>query len=70
VVLADQVDDHPATIALLDVRHGERGDLGAAPATAEQHRQDGAIPHAFARADVGRVEQALYVGLGEAPLNL
>jgi hypothetical protein len=58
VVLADQVDDHPAAIALLDVGQGERGDLRALEAAAEQDGQDGAMAQALERGWVGGVEQS------------
>ena len=46
-MLADQVDDHPATVALLDVGQRERGDLRAAQTAAEQDGQDRGVADAF-----------------------
>jgi hypothetical protein len=43
-MLANQIDDAPAAIALLDVREGERRYLGASQAAAKENIQDGAIP--------------------------
>jgi hypothetical protein len=42
-VLADQIKDAPAAIALLQVRESERGHLRAPQAAAEQNGEDGAI---------------------------
>ena len=64
-MLADQVDDHPAAVTLLDVGQGERGELRAAQAAAEQNGKDGAIADALAHRWIRRVEQALGVDLAE-----
>ena len=45
MMLADQVDDHPATITLLDMSEREGGDLRAAQAAAEECGQDRAVAH-------------------------
>lgn len=65
MVLTDQVDDHPAAVALLDVGHGERGDLRTAQPTAEECGQDGPAAHASARGEVGHIEQVLRLDLGQ-----
>ena len=42
-MLADQVNDAPAAIALLEVRERERSHFGSPEAAAQEHRQDSAI---------------------------
>jgi hypothetical protein len=61
VVFSHQVDIYPAPVALLDVGQGERGDLRAAQAAAEESGEDGAVAHPLARGLVGCVQQALGV---------
>lgn len=65
-VLAAEVDEHPAAVALLDVFDRERGGFGAAaqPATAEKG-QDDAIALAFARSRVRSVQELLALRLGQ-----
>jgi hypothetical protein len=42
-VLADQINDAPAAIALLQVRETERGHLGAPQAAAEKDRNNSSV---------------------------
>ena len=63
VALADDVDDGPAAVALLQVAERERGQLAAAQAAAEQHGQDGLVAHALEGGGVRRIQQRLGLGL-------
>jgi hypothetical protein len=47
-VLADQIYDAPAAVALLDVRERERRHLGATEPAAEKYRDNRAVPQAVA----------------------
>jgi hypothetical protein len=42
-VLADQINDAPTAIALLQVRESERCDLGASQAAAEENSEDSSV---------------------------
>ena len=42
-MLADEIDNAPATIALLNMCEGKRRHLGPSQATAEKNGKDGAI---------------------------
>lgn len=54
-VLADEVDNAPAAIPLLDVRERERCHFRSAQSAAEQHSEYGAVAQAAQRRNVGRV---------------
>jgi hypothetical protein len=64
-MIAHEVDDAPAPVALLEVRESERGNFGSSKAAAEKHREDGAIAQAAHRCDIGRIEKALGLAYGE-----
>jgi hypothetical protein len=63
--LADQIDHRPTAVALLHVGEGQRGDLRAAQAAAEQQRQDGAVAQPQAGPDVRGIQQRLGLVGGE-----
>ena len=58
-MLPHEVDDAPATVALLKMRKGERGNFGSPEAAAEKHRKDSPIAQTPHRCDIGRIEKAL-----------
>ena len=45
-MLADEIDDAPASVALLDVCESERCDLGPSKTAAEQDGENGAVAQA------------------------
>ena len=49
-MLADEIDDAPAAIALLDVRERERRHFRSSESAAEKNGEDGAIAQAPHRA--------------------
>src|SRR5215472_421380 len=51
--LAQQVDEHPAALALLDVPALERRELASTQSAAEKHRQNRAVPFSFHGVELG-----------------
>ena len=64
-VLAAEVDDHPAAVALLDVLDRERHGFGAAEAAADQQGEERAVPGPFEGGGVGAVDEGLGLRLGQ-----
>ena len=62
-VLADQIKDAPAAIALLQVRESERGYLGAPQAAAEQNGENGAVAQSPECRDIRCAQQRLRLPL-------
>jgi hypothetical protein len=58
-VFANEIDDTPATVARLHVRHCERSNLGPAESAAEKNGEDGTVTEPTERGDIRRVEQHL-----------
>ena len=58
-VLANEVDDAPATIALLDMCERERRHLGAMQFAAEEHSKNGAVTHTPWSGCIRAVQQRL-----------
>ena len=55
-VLADQIDDAPPAIALLNVLEGERRYLGAPQPAAEQHSQDRPVSQTLVGGGIRRIQ--------------
>ena len=64
-VLAAQIDDHPAAVALLDVVDRQRHGFAAAQAAADEQRQQGAIAFAFQGGGIGAVDERLGLRPGQ-----
>jgi hypothetical protein len=62
-VLSDEVDDAPASIALLNMDEGEGCDFGSTQAAAQKNSEDGAIAETSNRRDVGRTQEGLRLPL-------
>src|ERR1700685_2309936 len=62
-VLADEIDDAPAAIALLQVRERERGHLGAPQAAAEKNGENSSVPPSPEPRDIRRAQQRLRLPL-------
>jgi len=62
-VLADQVNDAPTAIALLQVREGECSHLGAPQTAAEKNREDSFVAQSPACRDVRGAQQRLRLPL-------
>ena len=58
-VLADQIDDAPAVVALLDVLHRQVRQFGPAQSAPEQRGEHGPVAQSLLRAHVRRVQQRL-----------
>ena len=63
--LADQVDDTPAAVALLDVFERQPDGFVAPQAAADQHRQDRPVPLALVGRRIRSGEQRLGLALGQ-----
>jgi hypothetical protein len=56
-VLPEEIHDAPTAIALLDVPHRQRGNLGPPQAAAEEYSNDGTVPgEVQARAILSAIE--------------
>src|ERR1035441_4943037 len=64
-MLANQIDDTPAAIHLLDVLHRERRHLGPAQSAAEEYRQHRAVAEPLLGGNVWRVQELLGLLNGE-----
>jgi hypothetical protein len=58
-VFPPEIDDAPATVALLQMLERQRRHFRSSESAAEKHREYGAIPQAPNRCDIGRVEKTL-----------
>ena len=64
-VLAAEIDDHPAAVALLDVSDGQGHGFAAAQPAADEQGQQGAIALALEGGGIGAVDESLGLRLGE-----
>jgi hypothetical protein len=62
-VLADQINDAPAAVALLQVRESERGNLGAPQAAAEKNGENSPIAPSPECRDIWGAQQCLRLPL-------
>jgi hypothetical protein len=62
-VLADEIDNAPASITLLDVPESKRRDFGSSQPAPKKNSEDGAIAQTANRRDVRRAEQRLRLPL-------
>jgi hypothetical protein len=62
-VLAYQIDDAPAAIALLQVRESERGDLGPPQAAAKENGENSSVAQSPECRDIRGAQQRLRLPL-------
>jgi hypothetical protein len=57
-MLADEVHNAPATVALLDIGERDRGHRGLPKAQAQENSEDRTVPQSFYRCDIGALRSA------------
>ena len=58
-MLANKIDDAPATVSLLDVSERQRRNLRPSKTAADQHGKDGAITQSPQCRDIGCADKSL-----------
>jgi hypothetical protein len=66
-MFADEINDTPTAVPLLDVSHRKRRHFRPPEPAAQEHRQDSPVTQPFGRGRVRRVQQRLGL-LGREPV--